>query len=161
MIKYGTMFVGLLALSVGGVAKPSQVHLERNVWVQVHQAQQKPVTSQVLQEQLRQNVALAKRLIHKQMKFPSHVKDPEVAGVIFGCLMPVMFSYNELRAHDEQAAREQGARLAQEEFVSKDGRTFKLDEFIGNYLSNITIPSLAQDFSAFKTNIYNDLEATK
>ena len=107
-------------------------------------------------EAVSQELQAAKRMIQQQMEFPVHVQDKSRAGVIFGRLMPLMYSYNKLRRKDSVQSQEIGSVIAKETFVSKDEKEFKLIPFIEEYLGNVTIPNLAREFAEFKEHIRQD-----
>ena len=150
--------MSVLVLTVSLLAKPTNRpnQLEKNVEEKIVQVQTMQSENTVSPEAVSQELQAAKRMIQQQMEFPVHVQDKSRAGVIFGRLMPLMYSYNKLRRKDSVQSQEIGSVIAKETFVSKDEKEFKLIPFIEEYLGNVTIHNLAREFAEFKEHIRQD-----
>ena len=154
-MKKITVLTGLLILMFPVHLAAKQLALMQQLEERVSEVQNQS-SEEVLVSQVEQELQRAKVFIQGHIEFPASIEDQRNAGTIFGCLMPLMYSYTKLRAKDIESAHKAGAIIAQETFISKDGTVFKLEDFIEEYIDNVTIPKLAEEFLQFKNNIHED-----
>lgn len=101
-------------------------------------------------------VQRAQKQIQKKMVFPQEADDAKHAGMIFQSFMPVMDSYNALRAEDEELSQKAGAFIAGQHFVSKDGKSFTVESFIQQFLVTVQSQKLADELADFKDHLRED-----
>lgn len=101
-------------------------------------------------------VQTAKENIQQNMKFPKDGQDAVRAGMIFESLVSVMDSYNHLLNEHPDLAKIAGAFIAQQQFVTKDGETFKVESFIQQFLGTVTSSKLMDELADFKDHIRAD-----
>lgn len=103
-----------------------------------------------------QAVQRAQKQIQKKMKFPQDADDATRAGMIFQSFMQVMDSYNDLRAADAELSKKAGAFIANQHFVSKDGKSFTIESFIQQFLATVQSQKLADELADFKDHLRED-----
>ncbi len=101
-------------------------------------------------------VQTAKENIQQNLEFPKDGQDAARAGMIFESLMPVLDSYNNLLGAQADLAKTAGAFIAQQQFVTKDGQTFKVEGFIQQFLGTVSSPKLMAELADFKDHIRAD-----